>query len=223
MMSLMPRIVRSADENSAEEEPVGEISETLWTPESAVFDKPVNSDHLHLKALYISGYINGSPMRKMLVDGGAAVNVMPITTYRKLGKTPEEMMRANLTLKDYSGRSQDVRGAAIMEITVGSKTIPTTFFIIDGKGAYTTLLGRDWIHANCCIPSTMHQCLIQWVGNKVEIVRADKSVTIATADFEFAGLESLPCLSGTYWDADAINITDDGVIVTGGSGTPRLL
>jgi len=39
----------------------------------------------------------------------------------------------------------------------GSKTLPTTFFVISGKGAYNLLLGRDWIHANCCIPCTMHQ------------------------------------------------------------------
>ena len=58
-----------------------------------------------------------------------------------------------------------------VELTISSKTLPTTFFVISGKGAYNLLLGRDWIHANCCIPSTMHQCLVQWVGDKIEIVR----------------------------------------------------
>ena len=96
------------------EESVGDESaettpEILWNPQSAVFEKPFGSEHLHLKALHLRGYVNGSPMRKMLVDGGAAVNVMPITTYRKLGKTPDEMIKTDLTLNDYSGRSQRVR------------------------------------------------------------------------------------------------------------------
>jgi len=39
----------------------------------------------------------------------------------------------------------------------------------------------DWIHANCCIPSTMHQCLVQWVGDKIEIVPRDSSYVIASA------------------------------------------
>jgi len=41
-------------------------------------------------------------------------------------------------------------------LTIGSKTLPTTFFVISGKCAYNLLLWRDCIHANCCIPSTMH-------------------------------------------------------------------
>ena len=69
-----------------------------------------------------------------------------------------------------------------IELTIRSKTLLTTFFVIDGKGSYNLLLGRDWIHANCCVPSTMHQCLIQWHGDDVELVRVDESVSIATVD-----------------------------------------
>jgi hypothetical protein len=39
----------------------------------------------------------------------------------------------------------------------------------------------DWIHTNCCIPSTMHQCLIQWDGDEVEVVQADDSIEISHA------------------------------------------
>ena len=64
-----------------------------------------------------------------------------------------------------------------VELTIKSKTLLTTFFIIDGKGSYSLLLGRDWIHANCCVPSTMHQCLIQWHGDDVELILVDDSVS----------------------------------------------
>jgi hypothetical protein len=60
---------------------------------------------------------------------------------------------------------------------IGSKNLLTTFFVIEDKGAYSLLLGRDWIHANCCIPSTMHQQLVQWVDD-VEVVQADDSVSM---------------------------------------------
>ena len=72
-----------------------------------------------------------------------------------------------------------------VELTIESKTLLTMFFVIDGKGSYSLLLGRDWINVNCCVPSTMHQCLIQWHGNDVKLVRADESVSIATADTVF--------------------------------------
>ena len=50
------------------------------------------------------------------------------------------------------------------------------------KGSYSLLLGCDWIHVNCCVPSTIHQCLIQWHGDNVELVHADDSMSIATVD-----------------------------------------
>ena len=50
-----------------------------WTViQQAIFDKPVK--HRHLKALYVKGLVDGKPMNKMLVDGGASVNLMPYTT-----------------------------------------------------------------------------------------------------------------------------------------------
>jgi hypothetical protein len=96
-----------------------------------------------------------------------------------------------------------------VELTIGSKTMLTTFFVIDGKGAYSLLLGRDWIHANCCIPSTKHQCIIQWIGDAIEVVQADTSVTIAAANptgWNFKGIE---CFSDKTWEEDVINISDD--------------
>ena len=95
-----------------------------------------------------------------------------------------------------------------VELTIGSKTLLTTFFVIDGKGSYSLLLGRDWIHANCYVPSTMHQCLIQWHGDNVELVRADESVSITTADPVFWELEDFECFSGKLWEGGFIKISN---------------
>jgi hypothetical protein len=84
---------------------------------------------------------------------------MPYTTFHKLGKGPKDLLETNMMLKDFGGNASKTRRAVGVELTIGSKTLPTTFFIIDGKGTCSLLLGRDWIHANCCIPSTMLQCL----------------------------------------------------------------
>ena len=47
--------------------------------QQAIFDKPVK--HRHLKALYVKGCVDGKPMSKILVDGGASVNLMPYTIF----------------------------------------------------------------------------------------------------------------------------------------------
>jgi len=54
--------------------------------------------------------------------------------------------------------------------------------VIPTQGNYSLILGRDWIHANQCVPSTLHQFLIQWVGNEIEMVHADSSACVAAAD-----------------------------------------
>ena len=98
-------------------------------------------------------------MNKM-VDGGASVNLIPYTTFHKLGKGPEDLIETDMMLKDFGGNASKTRGAINVELTIGSKTLLTTFFVIDEKGSYSLLLGHEWIHANCCVPLTMHQCLI---------------------------------------------------------------
>jgi hypothetical protein len=55
-----------------------------------------------------------------------------------------------------------------MELAIRSKTLATTFFVAETQGNFNLILGHDWIHANQCVPSTLHQFLIQWVGDKVE-------------------------------------------------------
>jgi hypothetical protein len=141
-----------------EESEYEEMVAKLTLTQQAIFDKP--DKHQHLKALYMKGFVDGKPMSKMLVDGGASVNLMPYTTFRKLGKGPEDLIKTDMMLKDFGGNVSKTRGAINVELTIGSKTLLTTFFVIDEKGLYSLLLGRDWIHANCCVLSTMHQCLI---------------------------------------------------------------
>jgi hypothetical protein len=36
----------------------------------------------------------------------------------------------------------------------------TVFLVVDVKGKYNVLLGRDCIHANGCVPSMLHQCIV---------------------------------------------------------------
>ena len=76
-----------------------EIVAKLIVVHQAIFDKLVK--HRHLKALYVKGFVDGKPMSKMLVDGGAFVNLMPYTTFRKLGKGPRDLIETDIMLKDF--------------------------------------------------------------------------------------------------------------------------
>jgi hypothetical protein len=121
-------------------------------------------------------------MGHMLVDGGASVNIMLLSMFKRLGHEEGDLKRTNLSLSGFAGELTEAKGIVCKELTVGSKTVPMTFFVVDIKGRYNVLLGRDWIHANECIPSTLHQCVVQWVGNEVEVVKADEDVCIAVVE-----------------------------------------
>jgi hypothetical protein len=141
-----------------EVEQVGLMAQLVLTKQ-ATFDKLVKNQHM--RPLYLRGYVNGKALTKMFVDGGAAVNVMPYTTFRKLGMGLGDLTPTSIVLNDFAGNPSDTKGCVHVDLMIGSKTLLTTFFVIEGKGAYSLLLGRDWIHANYCIPSTMHQQLVQ--------------------------------------------------------------
>ena len=118
-----------------------EIVAKLTVIQQTIFVKAVK--HQHLKALYVKGLVDGKPMNKMLVDRGASVNLMPYTTFHKLGKGPGDLMETDMMLKDFGDNASKTRGAINVEVTIGSNTLLTTFFIIDGKGSYSLLLSHD--------------------------------------------------------------------------------
>jgi hypothetical protein len=148
----------------------------------------------------------------MLVDTGAAVNIMPYSVLRRLGCSAEDMIKTNITLSDFNGQASEAQDILNVDLTVGSKTVLTSFFIVSSKGTYTVLLRRDWIHANCCIPSTMHQCQIQWDGDKVEVVHADDSIEISLATMSIWDAEDHVTISGISLEgSDCVEATKNGV------------
>ena len=93
-----------------------EMVAKLIVTHQAIFDKLVK--HQHLKALYMKGFVDGKPMNKMLIDGGASVNPMPYTTFRKLGKGPKDLMETDMMLKDFGGNTSKTWGAINVELTI---------------------------------------------------------------------------------------------------------
>jgi hypothetical protein len=140
---------------------------------AAVFKKPENSG-VHMKPLFIRGHLDGMLIGHMLVDGGASINILPLSLFKKLNHVEGDLKRTNLSLSSLAGDPMEAKGITCKEVTVGRKTVPTAFFVVDVKEHYNVLLRRDWIHANECVPSTLHQCVIQWIGDEVEVVQVTR-------------------------------------------------
>jgi len=99
-------------------------------PVPATFEKLEDDKCQHLKALFLKGFVNGKPITKMLMDGGAAVNIMPYVMLRKLGKSSDDLTKIDMMLKDFKRVVSPALGALCVDLTIGSKTLPTTFFVM---------------------------------------------------------------------------------------------
>jgi hypothetical protein len=184
------------------------MAQLILEPKQAIFEKPEDGKRQHLKALFLKGFVNGKPITRMLVDGGPVANLMSYTMLRKIGKSDEDLTQTDIMLVDFKGNISPAQGAICVELTVGSKTIPTAFFFIKGRGSYNLLLGRDWIHANCCIPSAMHQCIIEWIGDLVEVVQGETFLTVAAKEAQGWTYDRVSCISRKAGDTKYLKVSN---------------
>jgi hypothetical protein len=132
-----------------------DIAELTLGAGLAVLKKPGNS-RAHLKPLFIWGHLDGTPIGHMLVDGCAGINILSLLLFKKLGHVEDDLKHTNLSLGGFAGDPMEAKGIICKELIVGSKNVHMAFFMVDVKGHYNVSLGRDWIHANECVLSTLH-------------------------------------------------------------------
>jgi hypothetical protein len=151
-----------------------------FEPGTMVFEKPSKQMTQHLKPLYIKAHMNGRPVNKVLVDNGAAVNILPYKMLSKLAKTEEDLTPSDMAVNGFTGEPTLTKGIIPIQIKVGSKVNTAAFFVENTKSAYNALLGRDWIHFNWMVPSSLHQVIMFWkYNNSIEIVMVhDKPFTV---------------------------------------------
>ncbi|WJX26319.1 hypothetical protein P8452_15257 [Trifolium repens] len=146
----------------------------------AVFEKPDGGMRNHLNALFIKAKVNDVGVNKILVDGGAVVNIMPHFMLKKLGLFDTDLHPHNVVLANYEGKTGHSLGAIQLEVCVGSTIRKTLFMVIAARPNYNLLLGREWIHGVGAVPSSLHQRLILWRDDGlVENVEADQSAYLA--------------------------------------------
>jgi hypothetical protein len=125
-----------------------DIAHLDFGPKEAIFQK-LKATENHMTALYMKGHINQKSISRMLVDGGGIVNLMPYSLFKKLGGSDDELSKTNMTVSGVGGgEPMGAKGIISMELTIGSKTLATTFFIAETQGYFSLILGLDWIHAN---------------------------------------------------------------------------
>lgn len=143
--------------------------------ETVALTRPPSNMLTHVRPLYVKAILDGVPMTRILVDNGAAINILPVATMKRLGKDNHDLIPTDVLVSSFVGDITTTRGILPLNVEVGRQKTLSAFFVVESRASYNALLGRDWIHAAACLPSSMHQALILWGHTGPEVVSADPS------------------------------------------------
>ncbi|KEH15977.1 hypothetical protein MTR_0401s0010 [Medicago truncatula] len=100
------------------------------------FDRPDYHMKSHLKPLFTQAKINNIGVNKVLLDGGAAVNLLPQSLLKKISLSKSDLKPHNVALSNYEGRSGSSFGAFEVDLVVGTIKTTTLFLVMPSKTNY---------------------------------------------------------------------------------------
>ncbi|XP_050877173.1 uncharacterized protein LOC127080930 [Lathyrus oleraceus] len=125
--------------------------------QNAFFERPNESMKVHLKPMFIRGEVENVGVNNILVDDGAAMNLMSYYMLKRLGKDDTDTKPHNMVLSNYEGKFGTTLRVIQVDLNISTITRPTLFMVIALKANYNLLMGREWIHGIGAILSLMHQ------------------------------------------------------------------
>ncbi|GLJ56032.1 hypothetical protein SUGI_1203060 [Cryptomeria japonica] len=123
----------------------------------------------HNAPLHIEAFIYKNRIKRVLIDGGAGLNIYRLNTIKQLGysKKVVNSMHA-ITIKAYDDEESSSKGTITLPLRVGPVMKDVVCQVLDLELRYNILLGRPWIHEMRFFPSTYHKC-IKFPHNGVEV------------------------------------------------------
>ena len=113
----------------------------------------------HRRPLYLMTTINGVQVRRALVDTGASLNLIVLSTLETVGLTSRRILGVLMEITGFGGLAELTEGYVQLALRVGPIVALTRFHVINLEVSYHVLLGRPWLHKHHLVPSTYHQCV----------------------------------------------------------------
>jgi hypothetical protein len=124
----------------------------------------------HNRPFLMFGEIDDLPINRIMVDGGSAINLLPLCTLKRIGYSQNDLSRSNVIIHGFNQSGQESMGTISLVLKLEKLMTYVTFDVIDAATSYNALIGRPWLHENGIVPSTLHQC-IKYKDPSGDIVR----------------------------------------------------
>ena len=96
----------------------------------------------HRRPLYLMATINDVQVRRALVDIGASLNLIALSTLEAVGLTGRRILGAPMEIIEFGGSAELTEGYVQLALRVGPIVALTRFHVINSEVSYHVLLGR---------------------------------------------------------------------------------
>ena len=110
----------------------------------------------HNRPLLMFGEIEDLPINRIMIDGGSAINLLPLRTLKKIGYSKGDLCRSNVVIHGFNQAGQEALGTISLVLKFENLMTYVYFHVIDAATSYNVLIGRPWLHENGVVPSTLH-------------------------------------------------------------------
>ncbi|XP_030936409.1 uncharacterized protein LOC115961593 [Quercus lobata] len=129
-----------------------ELTEITFSNEDMKVGHP---DHKRLLHLAVS--INQIPIKRVLVDTGAFVNLIPLSTLQAARISERKIQGCPMEVTGFGRRGKYTVGHIQLWLKVGLIAYLARFHVVRTEVSYHVLSGRPWLHKHRLVPSTNHQ------------------------------------------------------------------
>ena len=103
----------------------------------------IEVEHLdHRRPLYLMATINDVQIRRTLVDTGASLNLIALSTLEAVGLAGRRILGAPMEITEFGGSAESTKGYVQLALRVGPIVALTRFHVINSELSYHVLLGR---------------------------------------------------------------------------------
>ena len=117
----------------------------------------VGTTQPHDDALLITFRIGGYNVKRVMVDGGSAAEIMYPDLFKGLKLKPEDLLLYNSPLMSFDGKLVTSKGMIRLPIQTGPKIVEVNFIVVDTYSPYTAIAGKPWLHTLGAVASSLHQ------------------------------------------------------------------
>ena len=98
------------------------------------------------RSLSLAASINQIPIKRALVDTGASVNLIPLSTLQVAKISERKIQGCSMEVTGFGRRGEYTAGHIQLWLKVGPIASLAHFHVVRMEVSYHVLLGRPWLH-----------------------------------------------------------------------------